>query len=268
MAFEDDETSFYDGQPVELYKFIGTLDTWRMTSHQKAVTSGAETFTPQEGLTRNVLKIGTQEDDKLALDIQLPFDHPMVSVYAYQTAPPTLEFELYRAHRNNPADSILMWKGKVLSFSVEGRIATLRVPSVLAFILSGIAPQPRYQAPCNHRLYDTRCQVDPASYTTNANVVSVAGNIVEVNAYPFPNGSCNGGEMILASKGERRMIIGNTGTSLTLTYPFASIAVGDTVQLRQGCDHSFATCKSKFSNGANFGGSPLVPDRNPFTSKL
>lgn len=268
MTFDTDERSPYSSQPIELYKFTGSTITYYMTTHQKAVTSGGQVYTPQAGLKRNVLKVGTQEEENLALDIELPFDHELVSLYAYQTAPPTLELELSRAHATDPNDTALMWKGKVLSFSVEGRVAKLRVPSLFAFILNGVAPTPKYQAPCNHRLYDSRCQVDPASYQHVTTILSIAGNIVEVNSFPFSLGACNGGEMIFPGGGERRMIIGNTGTSVTLTYPFASLEVGDTVTLRQGCDHSFTTCKAKFSNGINFGGCPLVPDRNPFTSKL
>jgi len=36
------------------------------------------------------------------------------------------------------------------------------------------------------------------------------------------------------------------------------IAVGDTFTVTPGCDHSFATCKAKFSNAANFRGFPYM----------
>lgn len=268
MSFEVVEKSPYDAEPIELFKFVGTINTYKLTTYSQEVTSGGDVYKPLAGLKRTVLKVGTQEDESANIDISMPFDHPLIAEYAYQTAPPTLEFELRRCHRSNPNDSILMWKGKVLSFSVEGRVAKLRVPSLFSFILNGVAPNARYQAPCNHRLYDARCQVDPASYSANTTISSIAGNIVEVASFPFADGACTGGEMIFSGGGERRMIIANTGTSITLSYPFATLEVGDTVTLRQGCDHSLTTCKAKFANGDNFGGCPLVPDRNPFTSKL
>ena len=37
------------------------------------------------------------------------------------------------------------------------------------------------------------------------------------------------------------------------------IATGDTVEVTPGCDKSFATCRAKFSNGANFRGCPHMP---------
>jgi uncharacterized phage protein (TIGR02218 family) len=63
---------------------------------------------------------------------------------------------------------------------------------------------------------------------------------------------------------------GNTGisatiklaetTGLTLTYPLPALpAAKDTFTAYQGCDHTLATCRSKFANEANFRGFPFVP---------
>jgi uncharacterized phage protein (TIGR02218 family) len=52
------------------------------------------------------------------------------------------------------------------------------------------------------------------------------------------------------------------GESIELFVPsIATIAVGNTFTFSAGCDHTFDTCKSKFSNGVNFGGFPHIqPD--------
>ncbi|MEX6505615.1 DUF2163 domain-containing protein [Jiella sp. M17.18] len=39
----------------------------------------------------------------------------------------------------------------------------------------------------------------------------------------------------------------------------AGVAVGDRVRLTQGCDKSFATCRTRFANSANFRGFPHIP---------
>ena len=268
MAFNDDETSLYDGAPIELFHFDGTLNDYFVTTSAETIVSNGQSYEPLAGLKRSVLKIGTQEEENLALDIEMPFDHPLIQEYAYKTAPPTLELNLYRAHRTDPNDRKLMWKGKVLSFSVEGRIAKLRVPSLFAYLLNGVAPAPRYQAPCNHVLYDSRCTVNPAGFQTVAMITSISNNIVSVDTLgALTVSQLLGGDMSWASGGENRMITGGTGLDLVVTYPFANLTVGQSVVLRRGCDHSFTTCKSVFSNGDNFGGCPLVPDKNPFTSK-
>lgn len=40
---------------------------------------------------------------------------------------------------------------------------------------------------------------------------------------------------------------------------FAQPAIGDAIKLVAGCDRTFATCSSKFLNGPNFHGEPLLP---------
>ncbi|UXO93751.1 hypothetical protein Pan1_36 [Pseudanabaena phage Pan1] len=268
MPFLDLEQSRSDAQPIELYEFQGSFTTYRLTSYQAQVTAAGGTFVPVAGLERGVLKVGTQEESSLALDITLPYDHPLVAEYAYKTAPPRLELTLYRVHLGDLANAVTMWKGRVTSFSVEGRKAKFRVPSQFAYILQGVTPQPRFQAPCNHLLYDTRCGVNKSANQHTTTVVNIAGNVIQLDSHPYADNECAAGEMSFASGNESRMIISHVGTSFTVSYPFAGLQVGAFVSITRGCDHSFATCKSKFSNGINFGGCPLVPDRNPFISGI
>ena len=268
MAFDTSEKSLYDAQPIELYEFVGTLNTYRMTTYSDSVISGAQTYTPLAGLKRSVLKTGTQEEENLALDVTLPYDHPLVSEYAYKTAPPSLQLTVYRAHATDPNDRIVMWEGKVLSFSVEGRLAKMRVPALFAYLLNGIAPAPRYQAPCNHVLYDSRCAVNPATHQVIATVTAITNNIVTIDSWGAMTPTDTiGGDLSWVAGGENRMIISMVGLDITTTYPFANLTAGQSVTLRRGCDHTFTQCKARFSNGPQFGGHPLVPDKNPFTSK-
>ena len=41
-----------------------------------------------------------------------------------------------------------------------------------------------------------------------------------------------------------------------------TVQVGDTFTVTAGCDKSFGTCKTKFSNGDNFRGFPHIPGRD------
>ncbi len=268
MAYQDDETGLTTGRPIELYKFDGTFNDYNLTSYSEQITSGGAVYTPLGGLTRNKLKVATQEQTENALEVTMPFDHPLVTEYAYQNAPPDLDFTLLRAHETDPNDTVTLWAGRVTGFSVEGRTAKLKIPAIMSYALNGNAPVPRYQAPCNHVLYDGRCGVDPALNQHITTVTQVVGNIVTVATYPWTPNDAVAGQMITAS-GEQRMISSVLGTDITVTYPFASLGVGDTLTLRKGCDHAFdGDCKNKFNNGPRFGGYPIVPARNPFTSTL
>jgi len=267
MAYQDEETGLTSGRPIELYSFDGTYNDYYLTSYSLPVTSNARLFTPIM-ISRNKLKVATQEETENALEITMPFDHPLVNEYAYQNAPPDLVFTLSRAHETDLNDTVVLWNGRVTGFSVEGRIAKLKVPALMSYALNGNAPTPRYQAPCNHILYDSRCRVDPATNQHVTTVTQITGNIITVASYPWAPGDAVAGQFI-SPAGEQRMIISTVGNDITVTYPFASINIGDSVTLRKGCDHAFdGDCKNKFSNGARFGGFPIVPARNPFTSTL
>lgn len=266
MTYQQNETGTATGQPIELYRFIGTYNNYFLTSYAEEVFSVGETFQPIP-ISREKLKIGTQEDDNLTLEISMPFDHPMIVEYAYGNSPPRLQLELRRAHRQNPSDTVTMFNGLVQAFAVEGRIAKLRVPSIFAYILKGNMPVSRYQAPCNHVLYDSRCGVSEVTNRHDTTVQSVSGNTIVLDSLPFGDGECVTG-VLRNFSGEARMITQQIGTQLQVTYPFSGLTAGTNVRVTRGCDHSFQTCRVKFANEARFGGFPLVPAKNPFTSNI
>jgi len=267
MAYQDNEGSVQGGAPIEVYRFVGTYKTYRYTSYSETVTVNGDVYTPI-AITRSVLKVGTQEESQLALEVSLPFADPMVQDYGYDQSPPSLTLEIIRAHANDLNDTVTLWKGRVTSFTVEGRIAKVRVPAIFGYILTGTTPSPRYQAPCNHILYDSRCGVLEASFKETTTITSFLNNIITVAAITQVPADLSAGMLRITTTGEARMITSIIGLDITVTYPFSSIDTGLTVDLVQGCDHSFATCKSKFTNGPQYGGCPLVPARNPFTSKI
>jgi hypothetical protein len=43
------------------------------------------------------------------------------------------------------------------------------------------------------------------------------------------------------------------------------LSVGTRVEIREGCDKSFATCSARFANAANFRGEPHVPGGDVLT---
>jgi hypothetical protein len=65
---------------------------------------------------------------------------------------------------------------------------------------------------------------------------------------------------------EKRLVTGHTGNVLTLQIPFPTDVTGATAVVQPGCDHKITTCTSKFSNDINYGGFPLVPEKNPFNT--
>jgi uncharacterized phage protein (TIGR02218 family) len=60
--------------------------------------------------------------------------------------------------------------------------------------------------------------------------------------------------------GIRMRVLEAADDGLLLDGDLAStIAAGDRALLREGCDHTFATCAGRFANGVNFQGEPFLP---------
>ena len=55
-------------------------------------------------------------------------------------------------------------------------------------------------------------------------------------------------------------IVRADASGLLLDRPLdEGLAIGARALLREGCDHTFATCSARFGNGANFRGEPFLP---------
>jgi uncharacterized phage protein (TIGR02218 family) len=69
-----------------------------------------------------------------------------------------------------------------------------------------------------------------------------------------------------ANSGIESAILASGGAQLRLQEPppFA-IAAGDLVEIRQGCNKSFATCGTRFANAENFRGEPHLPGMDLLT---
>lgn len=269
--YDDREVSAALASPVEGYEFVGPFKTYRYTSTELTVSIGGQSYTPKP-ITRRAIRSGTQEDDNLDLELEVPIDLDIVQDYAFLVSPATLVLTIYRYHEGtNPAtDFIVLWKGRVTGFSIAGEIARIRIPSIFSLALTGNIPNRNFQAPCNHVLYDTRCKVVPASFETTTAITVVGANPTQLTVTDdgFADGFLAAGEMVNNTTGERRLIVNNVANLVTIAYPFYTVAVGNSVKLRAGCAHSFTVCDTKFANTVNFGGFPYIPGDNPFEGSL
>jgi uncharacterized phage protein (TIGR02218 family) len=69
-----------------------------------------------------------------------------------------------------------------------------------------------------------------------------------------------------ANSGLDTAIVHSAGTELTLREPPPfSVAPGDLVEIREGCDKRLATCRNRFANVVNFRGEPHLPGNDLLT---
>lgn len=129
-------------------------------------------------------------------------------------------------------------------------------------------------AKCRHELFSTAdsthigyCGLSSGSYTYTGSVSSVTTQRITFTgtATGQASGYCQNGVITFtsgANNGISREVkthtAGGTDTfEVFVPFPF-DIATSDTFSVVAGCDKTFATCKSKFSNSARFGGFPHI----------
>ena len=270
MTYDALEISNSDGYVAELYEFIGAANSYYYTSFASAQTYNSQLYTPIAGLKRKGITTTTVGGSSSGdLEIELPYDNALASEYAFTDVPSNLRLNLRRRHISDPDEAaVVIWAGEVGVWTVKGRIATFKVPSVFSVALETIIPKVRWQKPCNNLLYDARCKVVRNDHKIDTAIVSSTGSTITVGAIGWVGTEGVGGEVVNNVTGERRTIVSHSGSVQTIKLPFSIVTVGDSVTLYKGCDHAGQTCKDKFNNIDNYGGFLLIPSVNPFGSTI
>lgn len=275
-AIDDMENSATGSQPVELYQFLGSYKNYYYTSSAEPVLFEGNTYIPLPDLSRNSIKTGTNTEESAAVKVTMPVTADLIADYGFQTTPPRLLLNLIRVYREllpHEANFKVAWRGPITNISVKGRRAQLDVPSIFSNLLGSSCPSFYYQSPCNHVLFDPETcgvpRVDNAVSTVVQQVL-YGGQVLRLASYgSFTPDEFIGGEILIPSQSERRMIIGaDVGNGeLTVNYPFGRVAQGIAVQSTRGCDHSWkGHCKTRYNNTPRYGGHPLIPNVNLFES--
>jgi uncharacterized phage protein (TIGR02218 family) len=123
---------------------------------------------------------------------------------------------------------------------------------------------------CRAELGDKRCRVDMAGRVRMSRVAAVPQeDVLEVASWAADAGAYRYGRLRWVSgrnSGLESAILASSGALLTLREaPHLSPATGDLVELHEGCDRSFQTCKTRFANTLNFRGEPHLPGMDLLT---
>lgn len=171
-----------------------------------------------------------------------------------------------RVFMSSPGGSVVggvtLFKGFLSTVDSVGRTqATVTVASALV-VLDYDMPRNLFSPTCVHTLYDAGCGIPRGTFaasgaagsgsTSNTVIWSGAATQHQQGSLVWTSGANANLRSTVRSV--------NTGTSLSLMYPlpFAPSA-GDTFTVYAGCDHTQATCQSRFNNTNNFRGFPYVP---------
>ena len=262
MAYFDDEA--LNLRAIELYEFTAPATTYRLTSAAQDYLHQGDLFT-RTVITRGPIVLSTKLEDA-GVAIRMPVASALVQAYGFMIPPQGLDVAIIRVFPDT-GNFLQVWSGKVASISASGEEATLLSTSPLTAAMKTVIPTKHFQRACNHTLYDDFCTVDRTDfdYTRTIDSISANGLIITVTAsVPEVDDYFKGGEVVHSTSGERRLVISSTSTTITIWTPFTTAAATDEIVAYAGCDHTRATCDSKFSNEPNYGGHPFIPTVNIF----
>jgi uncharacterized phage protein (TIGR02218 family) len=165
-------------------------------------------------------------------------------------------------------EPLAMARGELGDVGMRDRAFTaeLRGPTALLE-----RPAVEYSSPeCRAELGDKRCRVDLAGRTRIARVIGVAGavtlslDVEEASANAYSYGRLRWIEG--ANSGLSSWILSSEGDAIVLREPpLFAIGAGVRVELVEGCDKAFATCRGRFGNADNFRGEPHLPGSDLLT---
>lgn len=263
MGYTAREQSDYEGHPLELYRFSMGETQWLYTSADHEIEKEGDKYIPTYIKRGEITRTGDAR--KSTIEIEVAASNPLPLLFRNGWSAGSMVLTIYRHHYGDSEFSVL-WKGRVIGNKWVGSRAVLLSDSVFTmFKRSGL--RRAFQVGCPHILYGTgrgACNVVKDSYKVTGTAAAVAGNVVTVAAAGgyapgyFTGGMCKTGDSVM-------LIMGHSGTSVVLLDAVPGMAEGAGVELWPGCDHSLATCTSKFNNAINYGGLPFLPTKNPFS---
>lgn len=265
MSFITDESGVETSIPIELYVFTLGATVVRYADRAGVYTYSSNNYTGVAGLKRRSI---TRDPVTSATVRELEIE-VAASVFAssFPGQPPN-PFSV-TVTRVQPTGAQVVFIGDVASIKGTGETGeklTLRCESKTGSRLKVQAPGAVLTPYCRHILYGNKCRAVRTDHDTSTTVSSVTGETIVVATVPA--NTLVGGEIWGPSGTERRTIVKQSGTTLTVNIPFISLAATNSVTLYDGCDKSVATCDDTFNNVIHFGGAPYAPFKNPHTTSL
>lgn len=267
MTFIEYELSTDDGSPVELYEFSLLGTRYLYTNAEQNVVVGIDTFVSTPGIGHSEI-VSTTEQSAAQVDVFLPGDNTFARLYVGILPGELPTLTIKEMHTNDPDSETV--------FSFQGDVAA--VGFVDDFSKAELACKPitsandrnmlrhTFQGLCNHMLYDERCGASEVNFQENVTVSSVVDRVVTIGPGELSTevaGYWDDGFVQFGN--EYRWIVSASANVFTVDIPFLESPAGSTVRVLPGCDLTIdSDCELVFGRVVSHGGSPYVPQKNPF----
>jgi uncharacterized phage protein (TIGR02218 family) len=176
---------------------------------------------------------------------------------------------IFAANWEDPGgDTLPLARGELGDVGMRGGSFTAEMRGPTAMLERPVVEQTSPE--CRAELGDRRCRVNMACRRRQATIVEIVDEVTlrldesepSANAYGF--GRLRWGDG--ANCGLNSAIVSSEGATILLrdAAPHAA-AIGARVEVSEGCDKTFATCRLRFANAANFRGEPHLPGNDLLT---
>lgn len=250
----------------ELYDFARGPQHWYYTSDGGDVVYAGVTYAAQPGLKRNAIVL-TQELEKAALQITVPWDFPLLAIY--RPTPPSQRVTVtVRRLAKGATTAAIAWTGVVTDVSDPDEHSSILDCAGGLSQLTANGLRRKWQGGCPLTVYGSglgQCNKPMADVRTDGTVTGGTGTTVQAAAFAtHPDGWFNGGFISwqVGVATEMRFVVTHVGNTLNLLTP-AVLAVGQSVAAYPGCDHTVLGGCTKLNNVPNYGGQLYLPVKNP-----
>ncbi len=275
-AFDTIEKSVQDATPVELYTIALPRGTYTLTSYDEDVSFGGILYAAVEGgLGRgNIHKTGIGKDRDVT--ILIPLAHTVAQLLLTYGIEQGSRVTIDRAYVSAGVKQ-RKWDGEIVAASSEEAHLQLKTKSTADLAMAIRLPMAVASRTCQHTLYDPntcRASRGNGNYVVHTTVANVVGDVVTLASIGGrPDQWAQFGALVRSSDLRARDVYSQVGAVVTVDHPFATLAIGDVVELWKGCDGYPTTCRDEFydaetgmiSNIVNFGGHPDLPANNPLS---
>lgn len=243
-----------DGQVIAFTTHDADLVVEGVTYNADGGYSEGKELTQKAQMKADAYAIGGMIDSSLLTseDIEAGlYDHARVDVYLCNWADPTM-------------GAVHLRRGWLGTIEQSGGGYTAHLRGLHDLLTRPIGST--YTPACRHDFCEGACGISAASVTVSGSVTSVTDRRV------FADSSRTEGEGIYADG----LLTWTSGANVGQSFEVAAwdsaakafklwlpatheIQVGDAYNVRAGCDKHFSTCRTRFANGANYGGFPYLP---------
>lgn len=274
MSYTSLDISAQSSKPYLLYQFVQGTTYYRYVALPEAVSydsgdgTGSQVYSPANIVPGKFQITGDAPKDTLQIKIAMDGLCALVDTFSGGAPDAITTLTIFRSHLGDTG-GISYWKGRVSGTSFGGGTITLDCEPVFSS-MTRIGLRAFCSRTCGHALYSAGgCNVDPVNHARLPNIVAVnRATLTMQTATPAITGLSNG--ILVAPDGTRRTILSQSGLTLVLMRPIASLAAemiahptGFGVTVYRGCDHTIEMCTITFGNTGNFRGNPWIPTTNP-----